>query len=213
MKKCNNCGNENLMVSKKESGVIKGANYVACTECGNIMLLINDTLLPTPNDNSPQTKLLIQDAADCFDSLMVMGAASLDGKTTPVDIQPSQTLDGLQDYVNSQLNEALNDEVEEDEEEYEDICDCEICNCNLEEEPLFEKDVYEGDRDLSVAIAQDVYNQEGDDYLVILPSGEKQVYMDTSKDFIVNIVNNIGSHVRLFKISEVELKKEVRYNF
>lgn len=213
MKKCNNCGNENLMVSKKESGVIKGANYVACTECGNIMLFINDTLLPTPNDNSPQTKLLIQDAADCFDSLMVMGAASLDGKTTPVDIQPSQTLDGLQDYVNSQLNEALNDEVEEDEEEYEDICDCEICNCNLEEEPLFEKDVYEGDRDLSVAIAQDVYNQEGDDYLVILPSGEKQVYMDTSKDFIVNIVNNIGSHVRLFKISEVELKKEVRYNF
>lgn len=218
MKKCSNCQNDRLMVSQKESKVIQGAKYVACPNCGNIMLLINDIIVPTPTDNSPQTKLLIQDAADCFDSLAMLGAASLDGQTTPVDIQPTQALENANKYVENAINAALEDEEEYHEEEYDD----------LESEHYEDdyKDDYEDDEctcseyvcdnyieEMKEEIMNDPFRPEGNDYLLILPSGEKQMFRNTSKEFMVNIINDIGSHIMLYELKPIELKKEVKYSF
>lgn len=199
MKICNSCGNKNLIVSTKKSDIIKGANYVACLDCGNIMLILNDEMLPTPTSNTPQTKLLIQDAANCFDSLMVGGAASLNGKTTPTDIQPSQALEGIQDYINHYL--CLEEYFEEDDpDECEGCDDCCSCVCDIDTECTCQENS-------NYSYIKD------DDYLLILPSGEKQIYRNCSKDFMMNIINDIGSNVKLFNIKEIELKSEVKYTF
>lgn len=234
MKKCSNCGNEKLMVSVKESKLIKGAKYAACTDCGNMMILINNLLLPTPTEDSPRTKLLIQDASDCFDSLMSLGGvASLDGKTTPIEIQPIQTLEHAKKYIEDQLD--LHENIEkEDYNEYIDEqleCDenCDECadGCPDFDEKKAEaiandEPVYRESKTVSAAIDMADFPVEeiqvtevkaSGNYLLLLPNGEKQLYMNTSKDFIINIINDIGSHFSLFELKYVDLKSEVKYSF
>ena len=119
MNTCVNCKNEDLIISTRESRVMPNTKYAACCQCGKVMLLINNMLLPTPTDDTPQTKLLIQDAADCFDNLSSLGmAASLDGLTTPINIQPTQSIDSLRKDLSSMLSHI--DEEDEKYEEYED---------------------------------------------------------------------------------------------
>ena len=70
----------------------------------------------------------------------------------------------------------------------------------------------EVDKNLSLETAS-MLRTNGSNYLVILPSGEKHVYRNCSKEFILSIINSIGSHVQLFELNEIELKSEVKYSF
>lgn len=235
MKKCSNCGNEKLMVSVKESKLIRGAKYAACTDCGNMMILINGLLLPTPTEDSPRTKLLIQDASDCFDSLMSLGGvASLDGKTTPIEIQPIQTLEHAQKYIEDQLYLHMTHVEEEDYEEYIDdqfSCDEECDRCS-EGCPDFDEKkaeaiangqpVYQESKTMSAAVDMSGFPVEeinvtevkpSGNYLLLLPNGEKQLYMNTSKGFIINIINDIDTDFSLFELKLVDIKSEVKYSF
>lgn len=227
MKQCVNCGNENLMTSNKESSFIPGAKYAVCKSCGNVMFLLNDTLIATPTNDSPRTKLLIQDAADCFGQSEI--AASLDGRTIPVDVQPSQTIKSIQEYVEQQLriinDEANNDEDDFEEEEYEEYIeeefDCDKdCDACIEGCPDFEDrkteallngtPIYEETKTVKAAVdMQDpietiqVTEIKRHNYLILFSSGEKQLYMNTSKDFMLNIINDIGMKDRSFRLFEL----------
>lgn len=204
MKKCNNCGNiTKLIVSTRQSAIIKDAHYVSCLDCGNVMLMVNNKIIPTPTSNTPQTKLLIQDAANCFDALMVNGVASLDGKTTPTDIQPSQVLQELQDYVDYYIYHGDEEDLDE--------CDCcnECCSCVCDQDSACTCQ--------ELAICEEekitVNTTVNKDYLLISSSGEKQVYQNCSKDFMINIINDIGTDFSLFELKPVELKSKVKYTF
>lgn len=240
MKQCVNCGSENLMTSNKESSFIPGAKYAVCKSCGNVMFLLNDTLIATPTNDTPRTKLLIQDATDCFDETGRGIAASLDGKTMPVDIQPIQTIESIQEYIAQQLlaiNNEDDDEFEEDEDDYEEEeeyeeyieeeFDCDKdCDACIEGCPDFEDrkteallngtPIYEETKTVKAAVdMQDpietiqVTEVKRHNYLILLSSGEKQLYMNTSKDFMLNIINDIGMKdrsFRLFELNEINVK-------
>ena len=39
------------------------------------------------------------------------------------------------------------------------------------------------------------------------------MFRNCSKQFLLNIINTIGTHVEVFELKEIELKQEVRYSF
>lgn len=201
-KSCTNCNNENLIISQRESKVMPKSKYAACTKCGKVMMLMNDILIPTPTDESPRTKLLIQDAADCFTELMSLGgAASLDGQTTPVNMQPTQALESAKASLLAAATTADDEEYEvEYDEYYEDEYD-------LDDEEI--EDYEDMQRNMLIENTAPEYK----DYLLVHPSGEKQLYRNTSKDFMINIINDIGSHIMLYELKAVELKTQITYSF
>lgn len=214
--KCNLCNSENLMESLKESRLIPGAKYVTCKSCGNVMILSNGVLIPTPQTNDKMTQAMIEDAAIAFSENGKLMAASLTGKNCENEIQPTTVQDLMQDYVNNFIN-SMN-ELEED------ICDCEDCDCEdyidfdnfdeSEENYDYLETVHEAevDKKLSLETASTL-KAEGKDYLVIHPSGTKHVYKNCSKQFLLDIINSIGSKVEVFELKEIELKQEVKYSF
>lgn len=221
MKKCNLCNSENLLTSKGKSQLLKDAYYVSCMDCGNVMILTNDTLIPTPTDDTKMTKAMIEDAARAFslNQEMLLQAASLtaDNNMEP-HIQPTTVKDAMQAYVNMHLHNA----------QEESLCECDECDCENDEEEYIDFDDFdeseenyeylevvpaeEVDKNLSLETAS-MLRTNGSNYLVILPSGEKHVYKNCSKEFILSIINSIGSHVQLFELNEIELKSEVKYSF
>lgn len=204
MKNCLNCNSENLMVSEKESNLIPSAKYVTCRSCGNVMFRIQDTLIATPTDDNSRTKLLIQDAANCFG---MEGAASLDGKTIPVEIQPVQTIESIKAYIEDQLQKENYDFDEDDcDEEYEEE----------EYDEYIEKEMTEEEReDLQAIIEEAEKGYEPDPNFMILlhNSGEKHMYMNTSPEFMLNIINDIKEPFSLFELKHIPLKTEVKYSF
>lgn len=219
--KCNLCNSENLMESLKESRLIPGAKYVTCKSCGNVMILSNGVLIPTPQTNDKMTQAMIEDAAIAFSENGKLMAASLTGKNCENEIQPTTVQDLMQDYVNNFIN-SMN-------ESEEDICDCDNCDCEdcdcedyidfdnfdeSEENYDYLETVHEAevDKELSLETASTL-KAEGRDYLVIYPSGTKHVYKNCSKQFLLDIINSIGSKVEVFELKEIELKQEVRYSF
>jgi hypothetical protein len=64
--KCALCNSTNLLKAEKESALIKNAHYTNCMDCGNVMILLNDTLIPTPTEDNEMTKAMIEDAAQAF---------------------------------------------------------------------------------------------------------------------------------------------------
>lgn len=212
--KCNLCNSENLMESLKESRLIPGAKYVTCKSCGNVMILSNGVLIPTPQTNDKMTQAMIEDAAIAFSENGKLMAASLTGKNCENEIQPTTVQDLMQDYVNNFIN-SMN-ELEED------ICDCDDYDCDKDfidfddEEENYEYlgIIPESDvnKKLSLETASTL-KAEGKDYLVIHPSGTKHVYKNCSKQFLLDIINSIGSKVEVFELKEIELKQEVRYSF
>lgn len=219
--KCNLCNSENLMESLKESRLIPGAKYVTCKSCGNVMILSNGVLIPTPQTNDKMTQAMIEDAAIAFSENGKLMAASLTGKNCENEIQPTTVQDLMQDYVNNFIN-SMN-------ESEEDICDCDNCDCEdcdcedyidfdnfdeSEENYDYLETVHEAevDKKLSLETASTL-KAEGKDYLVIHPSGTKHVYKNCSKQFLLDIINSIGSKVEVFELKEIELKQEVKYSF
>lgn len=229
MKVCNNCGNKNLMVSKKESSIIKGAKYVACTGengCGNIMLLINGILAPTPTDNNG---VLMLDATECFHSLVnIDSIESLEKEAALADIH---TIEQAQTYIEKQIELQLKKGILISEDELINSCDenCDECfeGCSdfekrkaeaiANDQPVYLEtktvsasiDSMEPTEEIQISEVKPVGN-----YLLLLSNGEKQVYMGTSKDFMINIINNIGSQdFALFELKHIELKQEVKYSF
>lgn len=202
MKKCLNCNNENLMLSEKESNLIPNAKYATCSSCGNVMFLINDILIATPTNDNARTKLLIQDAANCFN---MPGIASLDGKTTPVEVQPKQTIESIQEYIQQQLedHEEYDDDdyYDYEDEEYDDYIEVEMS----EED---EKELQE-----TIEKAEKGYEPDPNYMILLLNSGEKHLYMNTSPEFMVNIINDIKEPFSLFELKHIELKTEVKYSF
>lgn len=230
MKKCNLCNSEKLLTSKGESQLLKDAYYVSCMDCGNVMILTNDTLIPTPTDDTKMTKAMIEDAAKAFslNQGMLLQAASLtaDNNMEP-HMQPTTVKDAMQSYVNMHLHNAQEKCKCDECDCGNDVCETFGCCCENEEEYIDFDDFDESeenyeylevvpaeqvDKNLSLETAS-MLRTNGSNYLVILPSGEKHVYRNCSKEFILSIINSIGSHVQLFELNEVELKSEVKYNF
>ena len=213
--KCNLCNSENLMESSKESRLIPGAKYVACKSCGNVMILTNGVLIPTPQTRDKMTQNIIEDAAIAFSENASLMAVSLTGETLENEMQPSTVKNLVQEYVNKHM-----DSMEEKLEEY--LCDCDDYDCDKDfidfddEEENYEYlgIIPESDvnKKLSLETASTL-KAEGRDYLVIHPSGTKHVYKNCSKQFLLDIINSIGSKVEVFELKEIELKQEVRYSF
>lgn len=219
MKKCNLCNSEKLLTSKGESQLLKDSHYVSCMDCGNVMILTNDTLIPTPTDDTKMTKAMIEDAAKAFslNQGMLLQAASLtaDNNMEP-HIQPTTVKDAMQAYVNMHLHNTQEEceydesDCDNEEEEYIDFDDFDESEENYEY--LEAVPAEQVDKNLSLETAS-MLRTNGSNYLVILPSGEKHVYRNCSKEFILSIINSIGSHVQLFELNEIELKSEVKYSF
>lgn len=72
--------------------------------------------------------------------------------------------------------------------------------------------IEEADEELSLKAASEL-KTENNNYLVILPSGEKRMFRNCSKEFLLNIINTIGTQVEVFELKEIELKQEVKYSF
>lgn len=215
---CKLCNSERLYESSKESSLIKGAKYVSCLSCGNVMIDFNNTLIPTPQEDNEMTKAMIEDAAQAFNanSAQLMAVSLTEEKNMESHMQPSTVKENMQNYVNMHIHKS-------------EECDCEECDC--EDEELIDFDDFDGnydysveqpievevekeeaDKELSLAAASEL-RTEGRDYLLVMPDGRKQVYLQCSKEFIKSIINSIGSHVQLFELKEIELKTEVTYSF
>lgn len=201
MKQCLNCNSENLMISEKESNLIPTAKYATCRSCGNVMFVINDALISTPTNDSARTKLLVQDAADCFNMNNVV--ASLDGRSVPVEIQPIQAIESIKEYVEQQLQKTF------EEEEYEESIDDEMFEQEYDDELMLS--------DEEAKAIQDQLNgkfKPHPNYMILLHnSGEKHLYMNTSQDFMLNIINDIKEPFSLFELNHIKLKTEVKYSF
>lgn len=213
--KCNLCNSENLMESLKESRLIPGAKYVTCKSCGNVMILTNGVLIPTPQTRDKMTQNIIEDAAIAFSENASLMAVSLTGETLENEMQPSTVKNLVQEYVNKHM-----DSMEEKLEEY--LCDCDDYDCDKDfidfddEEENYEYlgIIPESDVNKKLSLeAASTLKAEGRDYLVIHPSGAKHVYKNCSKQFLLDIINSIGSKVEVFELKEIELKQEVKYSF
>lgn len=213
--KCNLCNSENLMESLKESRLIPGAKYVACKSCGNVMILTNGVLIPTPQTRDKMTQNIIEDAAIAFSENASLMAVSLTGETLENEMQPSTVKNLVQEYVNKHM-----DSMEEKLEEY--LCDCDDYDCDKDfidfddEEENYEYlgIIPESDVNKNISLeTASTLKAEGKDYLVIHPSGTKHVYKNCSKQFLLDIINSIGSKVEVFELKEIELRQEVRYSF
>ena len=111
--KCLKC--ESIIVKKGESTMVKGLTYCLCSRCGNVMLLQNGKLTNTPEDDSPATKLMVEDAAKALN--LPTSIVSLDGKIPSLEMQLEEMKDHFADFVSGLFEE----EEEENEEAEEDV--------------------------------------------------------------------------------------------
>ena len=111
--KCLKC--ESIIIKKGESTMVKGLTYCLCSRCGNVMLLQNGKLTNTPEDDSPATKLMVEDAAKALN--LPTSIVSLDGKIPSLEVQLEEMKDHLADFV----SDLFEEEEEENEEAEEDI--------------------------------------------------------------------------------------------
>ena len=111
--KCLKC--ESVIVKKGESTMVKGLTYCLCSRCGNVMLLQNGKLTNTPEDDSPATKLMVEDAAKALN--LPTSIVSLDGKIPSLEVQLEEMKDHFADFVSGLFEE----EEEENEEAEEDV--------------------------------------------------------------------------------------------
>lgn len=228
MKKCNLCNSTNLMESLKESRLIAGCKYVTCKSCGNVMILSNGVLIPTPQTNDKMTKAMIEDAAIAFSDNAQLMATSLTGKNYENDIQPTTVQDLMQDYVNKKYMESV-----EVEENFNCDLDCDNCEdgCPDFEEKKEEAlkngreiceehititvtDTTKPQKSVEVVNKHLTTDSELKDYLIVLESGEKQLFKGCSKQFLLNILNTMNSNdIELYELKSIKLKQEVKYNF
>ena len=110
--KCLKC--ESVIIKKGESTMVKGLTYCLCSRCGNVMLLQNGKLTNTPEDDSPATKLMAEDAAKALN--LPTSIVSLDGKIPSLEVQLEEMKDHFADFVS-----GLFEEEEENEEAEEDV--------------------------------------------------------------------------------------------
>ena len=111
--KCLKC--ESIIVKKGESTMVKGLTYCLCSRCGNVMLLQNGKLTNTPEDDSPATKLMVEDAAKALN--LPTSIVSLDGKIPSLEVQLEEMKDHFADFV----SDLFEEEEEENEEAEEDV--------------------------------------------------------------------------------------------
>lgn len=108
--KCLKC--ESVIVKKGESTMVKGLTYCLCSRCGNVMLLQNGKLTNTPEDDSPATKLMVEDAAKALN--LPTSIISLDGKIPSLEMQLEEMKDHFADFVSDLFEEEDKEEEEED---------------------------------------------------------------------------------------------------
>ena len=111
--KCLKC--ESVIIKKGESTMVKGLTYCLCSRCGNVMLLQNGKLTNTPEDDSPATKLMVEDAAKALN--LPTSIVSLDGKIPSLEMQ----LEGMKDHFADFVSGLFEEEEEENEEAEEDV--------------------------------------------------------------------------------------------
>ena len=115
--KCLKC--ESVIIKKGESTMVKGLTYCLCSRCGNVMLLQNGKLTNTPEDDSPATKLMVEDAAKALN--LPTSIVSLDGKIPSLEMQLEEMKDHVADFVSGLFEEEEEEEEEENEEAEEDV--------------------------------------------------------------------------------------------
>lgn len=244
MKKCVLCQSERLKISERTSQLIPGAKYAACLDCGNVNLIVNDVMIPTPESDTETTKALIKDAAEALGTAGLM-KVSLTAEN-PADIEKLKLT--ISNYVKNVLGET----------DEEDVCDtCGECPCICDD--LIEEDLDECDYDCDncdegcpdfeekkaaaldaglpileeriteeccidslpvkeVTISQTkrmntLFDEKNKTYLLVMPDGTKKTFENCSKEFILNIINDIGTHVKLYEMKEVKLKERITYDF
>ena len=111
--KCLKC--ESVIIKKGESTMVKGLTYCLCSRCGNVMLLQNGKLTNTPEDDSPATKLMVEDAAKALN--LPTSIVSLDGKIPSLEMQ----LEEMKDHFANFVSDLFEEEEEENEEAEEDV--------------------------------------------------------------------------------------------
>ena len=108
--KCLKC--ESVITKKGESTMVKGLTYCLCQSCGNVMLLQDEKLINTPEDNSPATKLMIEDAVKALG--LPTPIVSLDGKRPSLEMQLEETKERFANFVSDLFEEEEENEEEED---------------------------------------------------------------------------------------------------
>lgn len=239
MKKCTLCKSDRLRESDKESKLIPKAKYAVCLDCGNVNLLVNGVVIPTPQEEGEMTTALIKDAAEAFGTANLRKISVTGNDTVPLDDIKNQ----IETYVNSFVDEDIcevcgespcicDELIEEDLDEFECDHDCDNCDegCpDFEEkkvaaikngDPVYLEQIngqisIDALPDISTTIAEITGNGTGNKNYVLFieDTGEKKFFFNCSKEFILNIINDIGTHVSLYELKEVKLKEKVTYSF
>ena len=233
--KCNLCNSERLLVSQDESVLMPGAKYCNCMDCGNMMILKDGTLIPTPTTDNMLVKAMIEDAAQSFknNAGARLMSVSLNGTDIQVNQQPTTVKETLNNYINQFLD---SDEEDEELDMDEEIVECNgLCDECADGCPDFEEKkaeaikkgipVYHESRVTDISINYPVQNsvtvekvtannkKELNDYLVLLPNGEKMMYRNCEKQFLLSIINSMGPNIELYQLNKIELVAETTYTF
>lgn len=128
MKCCSKCKGENF-VKVANSTVIPTLKFYLCG-CGNVMMEDSDMkgiLLPTPEDNGPFTKLMMEDASKAFGIPMSLGYLKEEDRPKAA----SKFAEMLEEYFSSLLDDEEYDCCEDGEcEDCDDYCpECDDCSC------------------------------------------------------------------------------------
>lgn len=240
MKKCTLCNSENLRISKATSKIIPGAKYAACNSCGNVNLLVNDVMIPTPQAEGKMTTALIKDAAEAFGTENLRRVSITGEDTVPMREIKTE----IENYINSYMDNEEICEVcgespcicdkllEKDLDEFECDYDCDNCDegCpDFEEKkaaaikngtPVYVEQIngqisIDSLPEINTTITKITGNGTGNKNYVLFveETGEKKFFYNCSKEFILNIINDIGTHVKLYEMKEVKLKEKVTYSF
>ena len=205
MKKCILCNSTSLLKSQNESSIMKGCHYMACNHCGNVMIEVDDKLIPTPTTDNDMTKAMIEDAAKSFGRMgQALQSVSLTAdKNMEPHMQPTTVKENMQRYIEQHLHSS------DDEEEYEDFD-----NCEYENEDFYRyEEKEEADKELSLETAEMLRIDESDYLIIVKTTGERHLYRNCSRDFVLSIINSMGKEVELFELKKIPLKTEVKYSF
>lgn len=240
--RCNLCNSERIMVSADESILIPGAHYCSCTGCGNVMIEKDNVLMPTPTDDNMLVKAMIEDASVAFRNNRGarLLAVSLNSADIQLRQQPMAVKQALADYVNQFVGINNTDEENDtDEEDFVLECDgmCEECEdgCPDFEErreeavlsgtPVYEEKVTaEMDVDVlgmrqSTVVTPIAPARESQfkDYLILLPNGDKLIFKESTKDAILNTINdmhpNFKANIEVYELIKKELSSETIVNY
>lgn len=237
--RCNLCNSESVIVSADESVLMPGVRYCSCTACGNVMIVKDGVIIPTPTEDNMLVKAMIEDASNAFKNNRGarLLAVSLNNSDIQLRQQPIAVKESLADYVNQFV--GINNTEDEEAEIIEFECDgmCEECENGcpdfeekkeealLNGEPVYEEKVTAEmsigrsnvDHYTTVKPVTPKKESQFKDYLILLPNGDKLIFKESTKDAILNTINdmhpNFKANVEVYELTKKELLTETVVNY